>query len=418
MKNIQIKSALILLIITLFGCGKNDDDGSSNLAPEAFELIGVTNGAIEVGLFPTFSWNDAIDPENDEISYSLIIDSEMQPTTIAETNISGNSVTISNRLKLFTTYYWKIRATDTFGNTTESETFSFTTRNIGISSTPLVENAGFSARENHNTIVFENELYVIHGDDGFLFTDLNDVWTSYDGQNWTLKNNNTVFEGRSSPSTIVFDDELWLIGGQSGLVIYDSDVWRSSNGSNWSLVTSAAPFTGRSGHSSVVFNDKIWVVGGGYPLNNDVWSSSDGINWALETASAQFSTRLYHSLVVFDNKMWVIGGLLSNTDYATDVWSSTDGVNWVESSNNAPFSTNSKSTSVVLDDKLWVFGPGSIGGSNNLWHTTDGNNWTLAVENVPFSSRSGYTSTVFNNKIFIIGGYDFTGHKNDVWVFE
>ena len=383
MKNIQIKSALILLIITVFGCGKNDDDGSSNLAPEAFELIGVTNGAIQVGLFPTFSWNQAVDPENDDISYGLIIDSEMQPTTIAETNISGNSVTISNRLKLFTTYYWKIRATDTFGNTTESETFSFTTRNIGISSTPLVENAAFSGRSNHSTAVFNDNLYLFTGSIGI--SRLSDSWTSSNGEDWILNNNNLVFAPRNSQTNLAFNNKLWVIGGSNGNRF--NDVWSSSNGANWTLETNAADFSRRSLHASVVFDNKIWVIGGlASTRANDVWSSSDGVDWSLSNPSASFSPRSSHSCVVLNDKLWVIGGF-DGTSLLNDVWSSSDGINWFESSNNAPFSTNRHSKAVVLDDKIWAFGEGSVNQITSLWYSTDGNNWTMAIEILPIPFR-------------------------------
>lgn len=416
----QLRILIVVAVLSfcIVSCGNDDDTGQANLAPEAFELIGVTNNAIQVGLFPTFSWNDAIDPDGDVITYSLILDTEQQPTTQVETSLNSNFITLSDRLKLLTTYYWKVIATDSLGNSTESDTYSFTTRDIGFSPDPLIENAAFPAREAHSTIVFNDELYIIHG--GISFEHFVDVWTSNNGQNWTLKNNNTGFAGRTLASTIVFEDELWLIGGRTTAGSRLNDVRRSANGSNWSLATSAAPFTGRSGHSSVVFNDKMWVIGGNDNSGNlnDVWSSTDGVNWALETAGAQFSARLNHECVVFDNKLWVIGGFAEGSFFATDVWYSSDGVNWVESSNNAPFSEAGLPTSVFLDEKLWVFGPSSVLGSTNLWHTTDGNNWTLAVENVPFSFRELYSATVFNEKIYVIGGTDSSGKLNDVWVFE
>lgn len=414
MKNIPIKTVLLLLILSGFGCSKNNDDGPSNLAPEVFELIGVTNGAIQVGLFPTFSWNEAIDPENDEINYSLIIDSEMQPTTIAETNISDNSVTISNRLKLLTTYYWKIRATDSAGNTTESETYSFTTRNIGVSSNPLVENAAFTDRAYHSTAIFDGNFYVINGTEGPYF---NDIWTSSNGADWILNNSNVAFSARCCQTSVVFNNKIWIIGGStnSGNV---NDVWSSSNGSNWSLENSDAAFSPRAFHESVVFNNKIWVIGGGLPRTNDVWSSSDGINWSLDSPTTPFSPRYQHSCIVFDNKIWIIGGFTGMGLSSNDVWSSSDGVTWVESTNNAPFYEGYAAECVVLDDKIWIIGAGSALGTTSLWYSNDGNNWILAIEDLPLPFRRGFSATVFNDKIYMIGGIGAPGFLNDVWVLE
>ena len=121
------------------------------------------------------------------------------------------------------------------------------------------------------------------------------------------------FSARENHQSVVFNGKLWVIGGYTGGFNGKrlNDVWSSSDGITWYQETASAEFSARDGHQAVVFNGKLWVIGGlednGKKLN-DVWSSSDGITWAQETASAEFSARGDHQSVVFNEKLWVIGG--------------------------------------------------------------------------------------------------------------
>ena len=58
---------------------------------------------------------------------------------------------------------------------------------------PIATNAGFNARYNHQTVVFNNKMWVIGGYDG---TFKNDVWSSSDGFFWDNKSKyfNFTFE--------------------------------------------------------------------------------------------------------------------------------------------------------------------------------------------------------------------------------
>ena len=115
------------------------------------------------------------------------------------------------------------------------------------------------------------------------------------------------FSARADHQSVMFKGKLWVIGGLDREKL--NDVWSSSDGITWHQETASAAFSARWDHQSVVFDGKLWVIGGydGRRLN-DVWSSSDGITWDQETASAAFSGRNSYQSVVFDGELWVIGG--------------------------------------------------------------------------------------------------------------
>jgi hypothetical protein len=136
---------------------------------------------------------------------------------------------------------------------------------------------------------------------------------------WTQATANAGWSARSNHTSVVFDNKMWVIGGWDGS--NRNDVWYSLNGINWTRATANAQWSARVGHTSVVFDNKIWVCGG-FPYSNDVWYSSDGINWTQATANAGWSARTGHTSVVFNNKMWVIGGHYYS-NYLNDVWYST-----------------------------------------------------------------------------------------------
>lgn len=420
-KSVYIFSTLALL---LFSCS-GDDDGGANQPPGDFNLIGVTNGAIEVGLLPTFSWENATDPEDEEVTYTLLLDTHENPQTIVSENIGDTSFNLVDRLLVLTQYYWRVEAIDSNGNRTSSNTYSFTTRNLNFSDNLVVENTAFSARRQHASVVFDNKMWVIGGYDSFSSEGLkNDVWYSDDGANWTLAITNAPFSSRSGHTAVVFDNKIWVIGGVEEAAINKNDVWFSADGVNWSLATNTAPFSARHEHTSVIFDDKLWVIGGlsDNGFERDVWYSTDGVTWVPATQEASFSGRYRHSSVVFDDKIWVVSG--SEISIFNDVWYSTDGTSWTLFTEDFPFLGREMHSSVVFDNKLWIIaGRGTTEGNpaisrrNDMHYSLDGTTWNTATDNAPFSARVWHTSLVFDQKIWVIGGYD-GDFKNDVWAFD
>ncbi|MFK5880013.1 MAG: hypothetical protein QM478_11045 [Flavobacteriaceae bacterium] len=415
MKN--LKTVCILLVtITFFSCS-DDDEPIVNQAPESFNLIALADGATNTSIIPTFSWSEAIDPNGNTVSYSLLLDTNPNPSTVFANNLAVANYTTTESLSLLTQYYWKVIATDSYGAATESNTFNFITHSI--SAQLVTANAGFSGRSGHQAVSFNNKLWVIGGADG---SNKNDVWSSSDGISWTEETANAEFSARNLHQSVSFNNKLWVIGGNDD-DDRKNDVWSSSDGISWTEQTANAGFSARAAHQVVSFNNKLWVIGGkvnGVSNNfqKDVWSSSDGINWTQETANASFSARYSHQAVSFNNKLWVIGGYDGSNK--NDVWSSVDGINWTQETTNAGFSARVVHQAVSFNNQLWVIGgsDGSFGSNkNDVWSSVDGISWTEQTNSAAFSARSFHQVVSFNNQLWVIGGYDGS-NKNDVWSMD
>ena len=272
--------------------------------------------------------------------------------------------------------------------------------------------AGWSARNEHTSVVFDDKLWVIGGYDG---SREDDVWYSADGVTWNQATATAGWSARHNHTSVVFDDKLWVIGGYDG--DYEDDVWHSADGITWTRATATAGWSARSVHTSVVFDDKLWVIGGSDGSNrlDDVWHSADGITWTQATATANWSARRQHTSVVFDDKLWVIGGD-DGSNILDDVWYSDEGITWIQATADAGWLARDEHSSVIFDDQLWIIG--GYDGSNRLddvWHSADGINWQQSTAAASWSARDDQTSVVFNNKLWVLGGYNGSSRFDDVW---
>ena len=278
------------------------------------------------------------------------------------------------------------------------------------------EQADWSARERHSSVVFNGKIWVLGGDDG---SRQNDVYYSSDGSNWNTATTDAAWSARHSHTSVVFNGKIWVLGGNDGN--RQNDVYYSSDGSNWNTATTDAAWSDRAGHSSVVFKKKMWVMGGS--KKNDVYYSSDGSNWNTATTDAAWSRRSNHSSVVFDNKIWLLGGNESKGannnppgGRKNDVWYSTDGINWNTATTDAAWTTRHRHSSVVFDGKIWVLGGINNRRNNNVWYSSNGKNWTKSTENAAWSERYSHRSVVFGDKIWVLGGSGVDDNStNDVY---
>ncbi|KAK3606901.1 hypothetical protein CHS0354_018496 [Potamilus streckersoni] len=163
----------------------------------------------------------------------------------------------------------------------------------------VTDDAGFRPRYDHTTVVFDDKsgsgeaMWVIGGlnttsGDSRTYEKFNDVWKSTDGKTWIEVTDDAGFSKRYSHTTVVFDDgsgkAMWVIGGledPNGKRL--NDVWKSKNGKKWEQFPVAANFPARNAHTAVVFNDgsgeAMWVIAGVVDSGvrgNDVWKSYDG----------------------------------------------------------------------------------------------------------------------------------------------
>jgi len=119
---------LILCVLSLFSCKK--DEIIKNQSPEKFSLKLPANSTVSVAWNPLFNWQDAIDIEGDAITYSLHVSTDGTNFTSLASGLFESEYQIENTdlLQPDTEYSWKVTATDSQENSTQSEIFSFTTK--------------------------------------------------------------------------------------------------------------------------------------------------------------------------------------------------------------------------------------------------------------------------------------------------
>ena len=247
----------------------------------------------------------------------------------------------------------------------------------------------------------------------FVLKTEDDVWRSDDdGVSWTRITDAAAFGPRKRPEVVVFNNKLWLVSGgeadpDTGNIA--ADVYSSTDGESWTLETADAGFVGRIAHDLTVHNGRLYISGGktvhdefdndeltrtgALPgeMLDDIWSTADGVNWVRETAEAGFEPRAYHQMVSQGGALYVIAGKTYN--YSTivngfptlrdraDVWVSTDnGKTWLEETTAGPFVTRRRHSALAHDGKIQMFGGTSEDGS--LVGTEDylGDVWRLDFE--------------------------------------
>ncbi len=84
--------------------------------PTTFALVSPASGTILTNLQPSLDWNNSTDPDGGSISYELWIDDEPSfQGCIPIGNLTSSSFSPPSALADNTTYYWKVKATDSNG---------------------------------------------------------------------------------------------------------------------------------------------------------------------------------------------------------------------------------------------------------------------------------------------------------------
>lgn len=276
--------------------------------------------------------------------------------------------------------------------------------------TPLTE------RDSHEMVFHEGKIWLSAGKNGLDF--LNDVWTSVDGESWSLVTANAAFSPREEHQMVSYAGHLWVIGGEDAEGNKLNDVWRSQDGEIWEQVTASAGFLPRDKHQIVVFNQKLWLVGGhgnGSQYFTDIWSSVNGLAWT-EEANGAFSKRVGQEVVVHNGELWMTGGY-SGISFYDDIWHSSDGVNWTD--------LRSSSLSRLISHQfvshngfMWLVGGAVNGGTPTAMvrYSSDGIIWSTAVMDEYFSARSNHQVVSAGDSLVLVGGREASGVVADVWV--
>lgn len=199
--------------------------------------------------------------------------------------------------------------------------------------------AGYYRRAWHNMQVFADRLWVLGGEsfdeDALQPVLLDDSWSSLDGVTWTERSSITAFFPRKNLMSGVIGGKLWVWGGygqnQNGIIGALNDIWSTTNGDFWTLVSNNGSFAGRCGAGFTAHNNRVWLIGGstlpeGGTRFSDVWASGDGNNWTQilpdsAGSSQKFGPRAFFGLSSLSNKLFLSGGI-SSSGILNEVWSS------------------------------------------------------------------------------------------------
>jgi Kelch motif len=298
----------------------------------------------------------------------------------------------------------------------------------------VTDRAGWQPRDSSGELVYKDRLWILGGWFQSFAAPPRDVWSSPDGEAWTLATVEAPWKHSDLPMTLAFAGRMWLMGGwYNGRLPghgASNEVWSSTDGVSWERATEHAGWSPRLAAGAVVFKGRMWILGGteNYyfgdekSLKNDVWSSADGKEWRRETAHAPWSPRAYHAAVVHDGKLWVIGGgnYVPGYHALNDVWCSSDGVNWERATEHAPWSPRLWFSAVTYRDRIWVLGGWSDRPSKNwgdVWYSRDGARWTQLRSNVAWKERHEHSAYVFKDRIWVAGGHA-QPLSSEVWSLE
>ncbi|MBK8259250.1 MAG: IPT/TIG domain-containing protein [Polyangiaceae bacterium] len=276
-----------------------------------------------------------------------------------------------------------------------------------------------------------------------------EVWSTNDGITWQpeLAHGHGAFERRHAHNTVVWNNQLWMVGGDTWQGYYNHDVVSSADGVHWTQVLppGSPPWTPRALSMLGVHNGRLWMAGGQdllgdpneYTFHNDVWVTDDGSNWTQVVADSPPSdTRwggcgMVDSLVSFKGELWMLGCARYNEtaghQLIAEVWSSADGKIWKQHAT-PPWAGKGWPNVVVWRNELWIlfgytYGNPSegwpAGNSNEVWHSPDGETWTALPVDSPVPGSHAQGVGVHPDYLLYAGGnYTFgigAGEDRSAW---
>ena len=267
-----------------------------------------------------------------------------------------------------------------------------------------------------------------------------EVWSSADGVAWVpeLLHGNSAFERRHSHNTMLWNDQLWMIGGDFHQGFANHDVVWSADGVTWTVAlgpgTTEPPWSERVLQVSGVYAGKLWTGGGqeaGDPntvtYHNDLWSTEDGVAWTQVAPDGPASATRWagcgvlDGFVEFKGEMWLVGCARERSDAVghsmfNEVWSTRDGVTWTLHAE-PPWAGKIWPNVVVWDGKIWIlFGytngdPANgwtAGNANEAWYSEDGETWTSLPWDAPVPGSHAQGVAVTDDFLLLAGGnYSF-----------
>ena len=300
----------------------------------------------------------------------------------------------------------------------------------------ILEHAPWCPRDSAGELVFHNQMWLFGG---YVPETVNDVWSSYDGVNWTKHADCPAENGIDIPVTFIYNEKMYLIG-------LDNVLWATSDGENWEEICRNAPWKDHCHRiTGGVFQNKIWLFEAGE--KRGIWSSPDGgYTWKEELKHTPWSMRdIDSTMLVYDNKVWIIGGSSGRAGSYfpfiaySDVWCSEDGIHWECVTRKAPWPKRMWQSTFVYKNRMWIAaGYHSEPESRHfgdVWYSIDGKNWRefrqhaaewkprdltledltpLSIPAPMWSERHETSVLVKDDAVYLMGGMEWP-LKNDVW---
>lgn len=428
-----LKPIVVCFALLWLGCS-SDDNGNGEIVDDDDGIVGETpietlatlspvNNESPVSKTPTMSWENY--DSDQPITYSLFLGTSGNTLTEIESGLTVTSYDIeaANALDLNTEYFWQIIAYEDGETVAESEVQTFTTELIFPSL--ITEDAAYGARKAAGVEVFDDKIWVIGGRNDADVA-LTDIWSSDDGENWTLEGD-LPFSGIYGHELIAFNGKLWIYGGISEGIL-SNKIFSSEDGIAWVEETETTPFIQYQFSKFEVLGDKIFRIAG-YSGDIDdlsperyVYSSIDGLNWNLEIENHGFDTKYSFQLESLNENLY---SFEPNPDLDIEEIStrtSTDGINWSSPavSDIRERGINSIRT-VVLNGKI-VLMTTPVDGPNlnsTFYESSTGVDWVSAttIDSVPIRAIF-YSLVNLNGELFAIGGTQrssFSTTNNTVW---
>jgi hypothetical protein len=267
-----------------------------------------------------------------------------------------------------------------------------------------------------SAVVHQDKIFAF--EKGALPTNLHNIWSSADGEQWN-KVTNPVINEVISGTYLSFKGKIWSIGRK---------VFSSADGVAWTEMPYTLGYV-KDGSTNttdyvprwaVGFKDKIFILAGMGKDESGIWSSADGVKWTQATIDLPTPYHLIGSFQVFNGKLWIVAGdegsredygdddeTLGTNYHLGDVWNSMDGIHWNLVTDKGPFGLYyDEQKNVVLDNEMFL-----IGGDKQIWHTLDGENWIkdAAKEGLPAGRFA--SNLAFHDKLWFLGGED----NDDSW---
>lgn len=431
LKNL-LRSAFIMGLLLTAQCKKDEpepvipdqevvpeaENEPLNTAPSAAALTFPENGQELVALSPMFTWEAAIDPESDALTYTIYLGLDGQPLQAIAEDIATEDFVLETPLEKGKNYRWRVDAVDEKGAVKASEAYAFATEYATI--TQLTESAPFSKRKNAALISFRGKIFLIGGENA-AGNPLAEVWSSSDGIHWDLETDSAAFGPRKSHVVVEFQDKLWMYNGSNGTIL-DQYIWSSEDGIHWvqeenDSVWNTMPFYGQSHTTMFVHDGKIWRFAaydgsiGELTTERNVWNSTDGKNWTLVKEDHGFDRKYGMKIIPFQGQLMALEGYHIGGNRTNVIRTSTNALDWSISTENPPFQIGLYSDAAVHNGRLYV--TGGLGYSE-LWFTEDGSHWQQAVQQRQYPIKSGNTSVSHNDRLYIIGG-NLNQATHDIW---